>query len=264
MASAEGSGHVSLSLLRRAETLVRALAGVQDARVDGDAQGHLTAVHVVPAANAQTKAVVRNVQSALRAALNIASDTRSIFVAPTLPQALLESVTPEPAIESVMRDGVRAQPAPRRLSTLANAAVYTNGYRQAPHIELLELQRLGQDQLQCRVVIQANGRRRTGSADAGEENAGAVTLAARATLDALRGMGTGDWVFEGAADVIIGGQRHVVVSIKKDLMVEPVSGAAPVHESVEHAIALAVLNAAGLSGAITMDPERRAASTQRR
>jgi hypothetical protein len=238
---------------------------VQDARVDGNAEGHLVAVHVVPAANAQTKAVVRNVQSALRAALNIAIDSRSVFVASALPQALLESVTPEPAIESVMRDGVRAQPVPRRLSALGNGAVYTNGHRQAPHVELLELQRLGQDQLQCRVVIEANGRRRTGSADAGEEREGAVTLAARATLDALRHMGTGDWAFEGAADVIIGGQRHVVVSIKKDLMMEPVSGAAPVHESVEHAIALAVLNAAGLSGAINQnDPERRTASTQRR
>jgi hypothetical protein len=100
---------------------------------------------------------------------------------------------------------------------------------------------------------------------AGEEREGAVTLAARATLDALRHMEAGAWMFEGAADVIIGGQRHVVVSIKKDLMVEPVSGAAPVHESVEHAVALAVLNAAGLSGAINQtDPERRAASTQRR
>jgi hypothetical protein len=262
MASAEGPGSVSLTLLRRAETLVRALTGVQDARVDADAEGHLSAVHVVPAPAAQTKAIVRNVQSALRAALNIAIDTRSIFVAATLPQAMLESVTSERLPESVTRDGVRAQPAPRRLAALGNAA--QNVYRQA-HIELLELQRLGQDQLQCRVVIEANGRRRTGTAVAGEEREGAVTLAARATLDALRHMEAGAWMFEGAADVIIGGQRHVVVSIKKDLMVEPVSGAAPVHESVEHAVALAVLNAAGLSGAINQtDPERRAASTQRR
>src|SRR5262245_38738724 len=110
MASAEGPGNVSFSIVHRAESLVRALAVVQDARVDANGEGVLTSVHVVPSQGTVTKAIVRNVQTALRAALNIAIDTRSIFVAEKLPQAALESVTPTPAAPSVTKDGVRAQP----------------------------------------------------------------------------------------------------------------------------------------------------------
>ena len=260
MASAEGPGNVSFSIVRRAETLVRALAGVQEARVDTNAEGILTSVHVVPAQGTGTKAIVRNVQTALRAALNIAIDTRSIFVADKLPQAALESVTSAQPSPSVTKDGVKAQPAPLRRGAFEKPAQYGGNQRQA-RVELLELQRFGLDQLQCRVVIEANGRRRSGSADAGEEREGAVTLAARATLDALRHVEPGAWTFEGAADVIIGGQRHVVVSIRKDKLSDPLSGAAQVHESVEHAVALAVLNAAGLGGAAQVtDSERRAAT----
>jgi hypothetical protein len=261
MASAEGPGNVSFSIVRRAETLVRALAGVQDARVDTNGEGILTSVHVVPAQGTGTKAIVRNVQTALRAALNIAIDTRSIFVADKLPQAALESVTPAPASASVTKDGVRAQPAPLRRGAFEPPEQHGSTSQRQARIELLELQRFGLDQLQCRVVIEANGRRRSGSADAGEEREGVVTLAARATLDALRHVEPGAWTFEGAADVIIGGQRHVVVSIRKDNKSDPLSGAAQVHESVEHAVALAVLNAAGLGGAAQVtDSERRAAT----
>ncbi len=258
--TSEAQGNVSLSLVRRAEALIRALNGVQDARVDTDAQGHLTVAHVVPAEGTATKAIVRNVQTALRAALDIQIDTRSIFVSPALPQAALESVAQNDVKESA--HGVRTQFAPRRFAAFEAGPVPSNGYRQAPHIELLELQRFGQEQMQCRVVLEANGRRRTGSADAGPEREGGVTLAAQATLDALRHIESGDWMFEGAADVIIGGQRHVVVSIRQNVTSEPASGAALVHESVEHAIALAVLNAAGLGGAVhtNNDPERRAAT----
>jgi hypothetical protein len=257
MASAEGAGQV-FSLVRRAEALVRALTGVADARVDTDAQGHITVVHVVPASGMSTKAIVRNVQTALRAALDIQMDTRSIFVAETLPQALLETVSADVTQVAVLRQGGRAQAGAQRLAAVERL----DGYRAAPHIELLELQRYGQDQLQCKVVIELNGRRRTGSADAGEGREGGVTLAAQATLAALRHIEPGEWMFEGAADVIIGGQRHVVVSIRQEVAGQLLSGAAVVHESVEHAIALAVLNAAGLAGALhtNNDPERRAAT----
>src|SRR6185503_12075735 len=135
MASAEGPGNVSFSIVRRAEALVRALAGVQDARVDTNGEGILTSVHVVPAQGTGTKAVVRNVQTALRAALNIAIDTRSIFVADKLPQAALESVTAAAAPSSVTKDGVKAQPAQLRRGAFEKPSQYGGNQRQA-RIEL--------------------------------------------------------------------------------------------------------------------------------
>jgi hypothetical protein len=240
-ASSEATSTVSNPISRRAEGLLKQLSGVSDVRVEL-AGSRVAAVYVVPVSETATRGIVRNVQSALKAALNIAIEPRMVMIVPKLPavSALLEAPAPKtPAPKP------SAAPAPVPASMIS----LLGGTRLVPRVEVLELQRLNHDQLQCRVVVEVAGRRRTGSAQAGEEREGAVTLAARATLDAMRHIEMGDWSFEGAADVIIAGQRHIVVSVKKNENAHALSGAAPVHESVEHAVAVAVLNAAGLSGA---------------
>ncbi len=241
------------SFAERIESLIRSLAGVQATRVDA-ASAQLRAVYVVPVPGASTRGITRNVQSALMAAHGLAIDSRMIFIVPELPDVVAQAPeAPVPAPEPTPA----APQAQRRVAAVGFiGASALQAFRATPRIELLELHRFNQDQLQCRVVIELGGRRRSGSAEAGEEREGAVTLAARATLDALRHIEEGAWIFEGAADVIIGGQRHVCVSVKKNEDGASLSGAAAVHESVEHAVASAVLNAAGLAGTLN-DPNRR-------
>ena len=247
------------SLAARIEDLIRSLAGVHQTRADVHA-GVLRSVFVVPAPAAAPRGIIRNVQSALMAAHGIALDPRAILLVPELPQ--LEYSQPVPPVPAPT---VRVPAVPAADATWSSArsatplttpnAPVTSTVR-TRRIELLELNRYSQDQLQCRVVIEEAGLRRSGQAEAGEEREGAITLAARATLAALRAMEPGDWLFEGAADVIIGGQRHVCVSVKKTANGASLSGAAPVLESVEHAIASAVLNAASLTTTLR-DPARQ-------
>lgn len=245
-ASTEAGGFVPHPFAQRMEALLRSLHGVDDARVELGQDLKPSAVFVTPSNGAAARGLTRNVQSALQAALRVALDPRFIFIVPELParaqMALVDAADPDvPAAPRRVREQ-------RRLAAIGKLGMPV-GYRPPPRIEVLELKRVAGDQLQCRVVVEVAGRRRTGMAQAGEEREGAVTLAARATLDALRFIEPGEWIFEGAADVIIAGQRHVVVSVARNEDLPSLSGAAPVVESVEHAIAHAVLNAAGLTGA---------------
>ena len=258
-ASAGALGPVPHPFAQRIEALLRSLHGVQDARVELGKDLKPRAVYVTPQSSTAAKGLTRNVQSGLQAALRIALDPKFIYIVPELPA---RGATPDimgDSPEAPVLVPVADTPAPararsergdgaRRLVGVGRTGPAA-GYKPPPRIEVLELKRTaGGEQLQCRVVVEVAGRRRTGVAEAGEEREGAVQLAARATLDALRFIEPGEWIFEGAADVIIAGQRHIVVSVARSEDLPSLSGAAPVNDSVEHAVAVAVLNAAGLSG----------------
>jgi hypothetical protein len=254
-ASGQIQGNVSRVFAQRAEGLLRSLTGVTEVRVEVSGV-RVSAIYVVPTSESATRGLVRNVQSAMMAALGILVEPRAVLIVPVLP-----AVAFAPAALVIEAP---AKPAPLAAKQwlpdpVPVSASVLRGYRPSPRLEVLELPRLNHDQMQCRVVVEVDGRRRTGSAHAGEEREGAVTLAARATLDAMKHIEEGDWLFEGAADVIIAGQRHIVVSVRKNEKSAVLSGAAPVHESVEHAVAVAVLNAAGLSGALQQESVHRIA-----
>jgi hypothetical protein len=171
-------------------------------------------------------------------------DARAVFIVEELPAP---SVLPEERASASNRPQQSAAPA--RTPELTKGVVDTRTHvspasrHSAPHLESLELQRLNRDQLQCCVVIEVDGSRRSGFCEAGDEHGGVNTLVAQATLAALHHDKQHEWRFEGAADVIIGGQRHVCVSLKNSADSASYSGAAPVHESVEQAVANAVLRA---------------------
>jgi hypothetical protein len=236
---------ITVTMAQRAEALLRSLAGIAAVRVEL-AGTQVAAVYVVPASEGASRGLVRNVQSGLMAALGISIEPRLVLVVPELPAKVAPAPTVVSAPKAVQKavEELRPQPVP--------TPEKSGGFRPVPRIEVLELQRLNQDQLQCRVVVEVGGHRRAGTAQAGEEREGAVTLAARATLDAMKRIEAGDWLFEGAADVIIAGRRHIVVSVRKHEEMAPLSGAAAVDESVEHAVAVAVLNAAGVPAAGNM------------
>ncbi|MGH7470100.1 MAG: hypothetical protein ACRENP_19315 [Longimicrobiales bacterium] len=255
---AQDSGSTQ-ELAGRIESLVRSLAGVRAARGDLVA-GQLRALFVVPAPEVAPRALTRNVQSALMAALGLSIDARAIFLVPDLP--VTQAPANEPAAAVAAPDPKPEAPAPQPVAHRRRAAVgfiaLPVSRRASPRLELLELDRTIPDRLYCRVVLEYGGLRHTGTAEAGDEREGGVTLAARATLEALRHVEKTQWIFEGAADVIIGGQRHICVSVKTHEGAPALSGAAPVTDSVEQAVAGAVLNAASLSSAFR-DPNHRQA-----
>jgi hypothetical protein len=243
-----------LPIPERIETLIRSLAGVREARVDATG-GRVRAVYVVPACGTTQRGLTRNVQSALMATVGMPVHARAIFIVAELPVASDVEVH-EPSA------GVQQQSAPapiRDHAAASSEALPAPAERAAPRIELFELGRVHQDRLQCRVVIAVAGNLRTGVCEAGVEREPAIALAAHATLEALHGDARREWQFQGAADVIIGGQRHVCVSLKNTETGDSFSGAAPVHESVEHAVADAVLKAVAVPG-VPANPNRRLVS----
>jgi hypothetical protein len=246
---------VAQDLAGRIESLIRSLAGVQAARSDLVA-GRLRAVFVVPQSDVAPRALTRNVQSALMAALGMSLDARAIFLVPELP-AIPPAATETTEAAPVPEPGPAVPAAsPKRRRAAVGFIALPMGRRSPPRLEQLELQRALPDRLVCRVILEHAGQRHTGTAETGDDREGSVTLAARATLEALHHIEKNEWLFEGAADVIIGGQRHICVSVKNCRGGSPLSAAAPVTDSLEHAVASAVLNATSLSIAL-QDPNRR-------
>jgi len=256
MASGEAMGEVSAATVRRAERLLHAVAGIAAASVHCDPDGRVRAVRIVAAPGVSPRQAIRNACSVLNTGLRTAIDSRCILVVDALPekptsssQELSVDALREPAAAPL--DAARLDRALREVR--ARLGDPHAGYNPIPRIDLVEASRRDGEPLRCRVVIEFGGRRRSGSAEADEDKTGLSQLAAQATLDALRDFDRAHWEFEGAADVIIGGRRHVVVSVKPPAGA-PISGAAPVSQSLEHAIAVAVLNAVGLVGGQDLGP----------
>src|SRR5688500_2242212 len=91
----QGTSAIVPSLAARAEALLRSLNGIADARVELKQDGRLGAVHIVPAPGIQSKALLRNVQSGLMAALGVGVDARFVYVVQQLPPAKAPLVMPD-------------------------------------------------------------------------------------------------------------------------------------------------------------------------
>lgn len=250
MASDEALGGVPAAAARRAEQLLRAVTGIAAARVNCDPDGRVRSVRIVAEPGATPRQAIRNACSALHIGLRASIDSRCIMVVDSL-QDRRPTIAGHVSLEALRdstavpldsgRVGDALGSVQRRLSD-----PYA-GYSPIPRVELVEASRHEGEPLRCRVVIEFGGRRRSGSAEADEDQTGLSQLAAQATLEALHDFERAHWEFEGAADVIIAGRRYVVVSVRPPGGT-PVSGAAPVTHALEHAIAVAVLNAVGLAG----------------
>src|SRR5688572_1003418 len=109
-----GTSVIVPSLSAKAEKLLRSLNGIADARVELDRNGRLGAVHIVPSPGVQSKALLRNVQSGLMAALGVGVDARFVYVVQKLP--------PVKEPQQVAAPAVKAQPEPQPTAPAAAQA----------------------------------------------------------------------------------------------------------------------------------------------
>jgi len=143
--------------------------------------------------------------------------------------------------------GIEPHPAPAQ-----PAWPMFNQHGVMPRIELLEMQRDETGAPRCRIIIESDARRYLGTATNVRGGETTADLIAGAITHALEPIIPCDLHFDGMADVIIAGQRHVVVSLRNTSdWSHALSGAAPVYDSVEYAIANAILNAIGVGIAHT-------------
>jgi hypothetical protein len=120
-----------------------------------------------------------------------------------------------------------------------------NGEAQSTRVERVELVRHA-GRVRCRVVIGAGEERYSAIADAGDDPGAEIQLAGRVACDALRAGGLTSAQFESATVAYLGGRIHVVVALAdwRNGEPQPRSGSVVAGESLEHAAARAVLQAA--------------------
>jgi len=138
----------------RAETLVNAIRGVTSCRIQIDHEGNIVEVHVVASAGKPPKLVARDVESALKAGLDIDVDYRKIGVvvvdneapAPDDDEAVVEfpilEHTPRFAFVTVSvatsRDGIRAEVELSRDNASSFGASQTDNVTLAPWMAAAE------------------------------------------------------------------------------------------------------------------------------
>jgi hypothetical protein len=206
--------------LRRAEELIASLAGVLSARIVAGRSGEIDEVHVLTTAGVVPKQVVRNVESALRAQLDIKVDHRKISVAQTA------ELKP---IQVLERDAVTEAASRRKL-------VYVDLVVESPRPRRVSI----------RVMLKSGGLELEGAEEGVDEPRSRMQMAARAAVKALeRELEDGGVVLEGVRIVeafdrkIVLAAVHGVGGRNSQLLV----GTAEVKESAEQAAVLAVLDA---------------------
>lgn len=266
--------------VEQAENLVTSLTGVLSARIVTGPTGDIDEVHVLTTQETSPKQTVRNVESALRAHFDVRLDHRKISVAqtsrttdeegvPPLPESLEDGASEKdmgasvaggvadpasapsstPDEEPALEDTDQGMPIfVERQATGAEGRILFRGYRtsggdERPH------------SINITVALEWDGERFTGEASAAMLPKARLEALAAATLRALER--TVQWATDGAdvddAALILDGvkpleafdRNYVLVSVHglAGPEVTPLAGAAPVHESHDHATVLATLQA---------------------
>lgn len=274
----------SLGLYRaqKAEELLSSLVGVISARVVVDEDGDIEEIHVLSSSDVSPKQAVRNVESALRAHLDLAVDHRRISVAQAAPGAEIGDLRADagPASDDAPvsrpagpsgRSGAPPQPAPMpRFSTrmapeprvAAPGRVLFLGHRvtsQRAH------------RVETRVSLEWNGQRYEGTAWSPDLPKARLEAMAEATLRAMEAALREDGDHADAALTLEGVRRveafdrqYVLVSVHavEGSRAVTLAGAVPAGENTEVAVVLATLQATDrrIRGMIEEEPRSRSRS----
>ena len=265
--------------IARATGLIRALTGVLDASVEGDAE-RIRSVTVVAEPALSPWEVTRNIQSALLASMGLPIERAIIEV--RRPDGEPALARPEPAAASQVGAAPAAvQPATpaargngqrNASNTAANGARIVhngkgngqgapangkrvpgangNGHgaaapvtlhgRPGPAVARLDLETRGTGRIVCRAVIATRDRIAVGEAEGPDTPAGRLEAAARAVLEAAPAAAT---ELEAVREIELAGRRYVVVAVRRwsDRELAYKAEVAPVDTSPEAAAAHAAL-----------------------
>ena len=231
--SAPASFGASGFLLQRAEELLSSLPGVVSARIVADDAGAVREIHVLTSLEVPPKQTVRNIESALIAHLGMRVDHRKISVATTTATA---TARPRPALDIGGSDAPAAEAAAGPAA--AGRRIYFDD------VEVVRSRARG---VTCRVTLRKGDASFTGEAEGMEHERARVELAARATLEAIaaaEGL-QGLLALEGVQRIAAFGREFafVAVTARQQRLTAMLTGTCEVHESLETAGALAVLDA---------------------
>lgn len=200
-------GTSAAQTMTQAESLLKSLKGVQDARVHVNADGKIARICVV-CPGVDERSATRNVQSALFAVLGVSLDPGMLQFSATLdaPKPEIKKTEPIVAFQQM------AMPSPVQLPAV-----------NADEVPVLEI---------------------TGAARRADLNVAARV--AFDTLRAAQSSFHG-FLFDGAELVKISGSQYVVVAVRRSTTEARYCGAAPVIDSVSTASARALMNAVGIA-----------------
>jgi hypothetical protein len=250
MESKAGGGPRSADRFARATALLRALTGIQDARIEADTAGIRTIV-VTADPGASTWEVTRNVQSALLASLGLAVERAVVQVRHSGHEAPagLATATPPPRAGGngggngkSNGNGRMAVPAARSLPRTVLVAEVAGAPTRGASIARLELETRGEGRLACRVVLVLGGRIAAGEAEGEDTTRGRQETAARAVIAAAPAAGA---ELDGLRQVELTGRDYIMVAVRswsgRELICR--AGVATLEVSPEAAAARAALDA---------------------
>lgn len=244
MSSRESSGSCA-ERIARATALIRALTGVVDAAVTGDAGG-IRSVLLVVEPTVSAWEVTRNLQSALLASLGLSIDTAIVEVrrpqageaplsqpeAPAPPAKAspvagmngkaAKDRAPKPAPPAVVHDGNGAsRPATngtgkangngKRAPSVAGPIPLPAAKRPAGSVARLEMESRLSGRIGCRVVVAMPDRIAAGESEGADTPAGRIEAAARAVVAASPVAGVD---LDGARLVEVAGKQYVIAAVR--------------------------------------------------
>ncbi len=248
----------------RAEELLSSLVGIISARVVVDDDGTVDEIHVLSTSDVSAKQAVRNVESALRAHLDLAVDHRRISVAQAEPGSELEAAEPlaqAPREERPLGSRPVTTPPPPsleapapRLRRFASHAEHDDVEPATGRFLFLGHQVTSQraHRVETRVTLEWKGQRYDGTAWTPDLPKPRLEAMADATLRAMEQALQADdehadsaLSLEGVNLVEAFDRSYVLVSVQavEGSRATALAGAVPVHENVEASVVLATLQA---------------------
>jgi hypothetical protein len=259
MSSTNGAGASRSVSIEQAEALLRSLTGVAAARIMSGPQGKVMGVQIQASDELPPHQIARNVQSALLARFGLLIDSGLIeFVDQSPPEEREISTEPtapggrEPRVAGVAVDGgVVGGGGIGRGVVDGGAPVLSNPPPEVSGPELVErptVERLRPNRIRCRVVIGLAGAHVAGEAELLDGRDAALSVTARAVLDACRNAdpdGAGSMELEGIRTVELAGRGYVLAGVRavEPRNVQYLAGAAAIDAAAEEAAALATLQA---------------------
>ena len=212
-------------VVMQAETLLKSLKGVQDARVHADADGRIARV-VIQCPGTDERSAARNVQSALFAVLGVSITPGMLQISAHTPREVAEvagKVAETQRAQSATAQQQQKQIVAQKVVAMMQQSVITDASPVTDDANVLD--------------INSASKR----AD--------LNVAARVAFDTLRAAQSSfhGFVFDGAELVKISGSQYVVVAVRRSTTEARYCGAAPVIDSVSTASARALMNAVGIA-----------------
>lgn len=228
------------------EQLLHALKGVVSARAVMASDGRAVEIHVLATSELHPKQIVRNVESALTAGLDLDIDRRVVSVSQLQPGAEPDLVEESATEEDDSSEQVTASD----VQPLRNGgSVEREPSRPMPDRPILVGIRSSSGSKMenaCEVRLRVDGNEVIGTADGLDTGSGRIDAAARATLEALeKAYPRFNVVLEGASVTTAHGQKYVLVTTHglQGRQSTPLTGAATLGASPEESAVLACLQA---------------------